>query len=180
MKKIILCTTMMVMLTACGTGMDETDTNGNGNGGTDGAETSEEPTDMSMNLSNPNSRVDNNESGNGENAMNENGSAYDRGVVELEIDIEFQNGEDWEYDYENQNTNVKADVEKGEQDLEGDEAIEEVENLLKNVELHGDQGSEEMVQEVVNALDLEDGDLYKVELYIEFENGNMYQVSQQM
>ncbi|GAK07097.1 YusW family protein [Geomicrobium sp. JCM 19038] len=179
MKKFLLSGLIATLvLTGCGNAND--DPNENMDMDNDPAGDIEEDGQDDLDLGDDMEDTDTPEDGDGGNAMDEEGSAYDRGVVDFELDIEFIEGDDWEYDYEDEDGEVTASIERDNETIQNDEAITEIEQLLQDIELHGDADEEEMVTEVLQALDVSEDDVYKVELSIEFENGNMYNVDHTM
>ncbi|EZH66295.1 hypothetical protein DH09_10185 [Bacillaceae bacterium JMAK1] len=181
LKKFLLSGLIATLvLTGCGNGNDEPNENMDMENENDHANDVEEDVDDDLDLGDDMDGADTPEDGDNGNAMDEEGSAYDRGVVDFELDIEFNEGEDWEYDYEHDDGEVTASIERDNETIQDDEAITEIEQLLQDIELHGDADEEEMVTEVLQALDVSEDDVYKVELSIEFENGNMYNVDHTM
>ncbi|GAJ97391.1 hypothetical protein JCM19055_247 [Geomicrobium sp. JCM 19055] len=180
LKKFLLSGLIATLvLTGCGNGNDEPNENMDmeDNHANDVEEDAHDDLDLGDDMEDDTDTPEDSDDG---NAMDEDGSAYDRGVVDFELDIEFIEGDDWEYDYEDEDGEVTASIERDNETIQNDEAITEIEQLLQDIELHGDADEEEMVTEVLQALDLSEDDVYKVELSIEFENGNMYNVDHTM
>ncbi|QQK76848.1 hypothetical protein HUG15_15605 [Salicibibacter cibarius] len=190
--KIMTTFGLALLLSACGTaddqngddGMNENgDMNGNGNGeATDNADNGDMTEDLSNDMvgddANRQDEMDGMDDMNGEDGAGDGETALDKGVRELELEIQFTDDTEWEFEYEAENDEVDAEVEKDDDEREGDEAREEIEEILGNVQLDTQQDDEEMAQELISALDLNEDDIYRLELFIELENDEMYNVEQ--
>ncbi|WP_416149968.1 YusW family protein [Salipaludibacillus sp. HK11] len=101
----------------------------------------------------------------------ESGGNGDLGNVrELDIDIDFFNGDDWKYEYDADDQ--EAEIERGDGiEIEGSEALSEIEALLGEISITTDRSIQEMKQEVLLALDIDESDVKDFDIDVEYENG---------
>ncbi|WP_027963681.1 YusW family protein [Halalkalibacillus halophilus] len=90
-------------------------------------------------------------------------------VREFDMDIDFFSGDDWEYEYEADDQ--EAEIERGNEEIEGSAAMTEIEELLSNISITMDRSIQEMKQEVLNALDVNEDDVKDFDIDVEYENG---------
>ncbi|WP_187254515.1 YusW family protein [Alkalicoccus halolimnae] len=103
----------------------------------------------------------------------ESGNGEEKGAAEeLDMDIDFFSGEEWQYEYERSDREGEIEKENGEEiEIEGQEAVEEIEALLGNIDITMDRSIDEMKQEVLAALDVEQDDVRDFDMDVEYENG---------
>jgi hypothetical protein len=102
----------------------------------------------------------------------ESGNGDEKGAVkELDMDIDFFSGEEWQYEYERSDREGEIEKENGEEmEIEGQEAVEEIEAFLENIDITKDRSIDEMKQEVLAALDVEEEDVMDFDIDVEYEN----------
>ncbi|MFC4736808.1 YusW family protein [Bacillus daqingensis] len=91
-------------------------------------------------------------------------------VRELDIDIDFTNGEDLEYDYEADDPEAEIEHRDG-TEVEGREALEEIESLLGAIQLQTNRPIRDMKDELVTELDLDESEIEKIEVEVKWESG---------
>lgn len=89
---------------------------------------------------------------------------------EFDLNVEYADG-DYEVEYEYHDGNPKAEIEdtrdRGNIDIKGQEALDELENILPELDLTSESTDEEVFTAVINAFDLND-DYDELEVEIDF------------
>ena len=177
MKKILIGVGLTAILAGCNAGQEQMDNEQSAdhqtvqssaevNSGNDAYAVIDNDLEEDVNDQN---NDQNNASGNESedaNASNENGSGN---IHEFELDLEFANGEEWEYEYEFQG---EAEIEKenGESvNIEGQEAVQEIEILLSAVHIQADRTPEDMMNEVLQELNIKLEDIVEFDIEVEYE-----------
>ncbi|SES38851.1 YusW family protein [Salipaludibacillus aurantiacus] len=181
MKKFTLSAGTVVLaagLAACGEGENTDYTENEGAENIMNNELAEE-NDMDNNDNNAITDNENNFTNNEENAENGNagseaGDDWYEGLAfsEFELDAEYEDGE-YEAEYEYNDGNPEAEIEDtrdGNLELGGQEALDELEQILPQLELTGENREDEVFEAVLAAFDLED-DYDELEVEIEFFDG---------
>ncbi|NIK11383.1 YusW family protein [Alkalibacillus almallahensis] len=163
----IFILSIVLILAACG-GSDTGNTGGDASGEENSTSTNQED-------------KANSDDSNTENTQSEDSNSDERDlfqdVISYELEIEFSNGDEWSYDYEVENDGKNAEIERdGESDLDGSEAIDEVENMIEAVQPAPDLSYDEALQRVYNHLDINQDDVEEVELDVDFENGDTLEI----
>ncbi|GAB3796190.1 YusW family protein [Virgibacillus kimchii] len=120
-----------------------------------------------------------NQNGEGDNGTLNGETAYERGLKEFELEVDFQDNNKWEYEYE-VNDSVEAEIEKSDgMDQEGTEdVVEEIENILQNVVIDDSRSQDEMIGDILNLLEISRDELEEFELEIDYEDGTKIQFEQ--
>jgi hypothetical protein len=113
-------------------------------------------------------RVDSNQ-GNGEEITN------DPIETGFELEIDLVNNEEIEIEYKNRNNSPNAEIERktaeGKEEIKGEQAAKEVEELHQQLALHPYTTSEEAVKQVLTSMNISRDDIRKFELEVDFLNG---------
>lgn len=177
--------TLLIVLAGCGTEDDgtmnegaDTDPQGEVTTEDDQDEGSSEDEDTVTN--DGEGQETENQNGDGENGASSGETAYDRGVKEFELSLEFLNDDKWEYEYRVVNGSIDAEIEiDNGRDIEGtDEAVEEIENLLQNVVIDEARNQDEMIDDILGLLDVSRDELEEFELEIDYEDGTKIEFEQ--
>ncbi len=163
MKKSLLSTlilSMLIFVSACGNGNDNTDGNNDAN-----------------NDNTPTEQEGNTDTGQG-NA--ENGTAADRDSTDtanlpftsFELDVDYGANKSFEVDYDNERYDREAKIEddNNNQILSGEEAYQELNNRFKNFSFDQNTANEEVINEVIKSFEL-DENYTKFELDIRYADG---------
>ncbi|MFA1821045.1 YusW family protein [Virgibacillus oceani] len=117
------------------------------------------------------------QNGEGENGTSHGETAYERGVKNFELELDFQNNDKWEYEYE-VNGAVEAEIEKDSGREGTEEAAEEIEVLLQNMVIDDSRSHDEMIDDILSMLDVSRDELDEFELEIDYEDGTQFQFEQ--
>ncbi|PYZ95530.1 hypothetical protein CR205_18545 [Alteribacter lacisalsi] len=94
----------------------------------------------------------------------------DLNFSDFELEVEY-NGDEYEAEYEYNNGNPEAKIEDKqggtEEEISGQEALDELEPILSDLELNADMDEQEMIDTVLTAFNLDDN-YDKFELEVEF------------
>ncbi|QKS72732.1 hypothetical protein FLK61_39655 [Paenalkalicoccus suaedae] len=95
-----------------------------------------------------------------------------RDILEFTLDIELFSGEEWDYDYDRTDMEAEIERENGDESVTtGQEAIEEIENLLGQIDISMDRSIGEMKSEILAAVGIDEGDVEDFDVDVEFEDG---------
>ncbi|PRO66082.1 YusW family protein [Alkalicoccus urumqiensis] len=95
-------------------------------------------------------------------------------IRELDLDIDFTNGEDVEYEFEADDN--EAEIERrDDSEVEGAEALSEVEALIGALDVTMDHSIDELKEQLYSALDLDADEVQKVDLDVEFDSSESIQ-----
>ncbi|PKR77588.1 hypothetical protein CEY16_06520 [Halalkalibacillus sediminis] len=89
-------------------------------------------------------------------------------ISEFGLSIDFNSQDSWEYEYE---VNEEAEIERGNEEVEGSQAKEEIESLLNNLDLTRQHSIEEMKQALFKELEINEDNVEKIELEVAYESG---------
>lgn len=168
MKKVLFGLSACVLLAACNTEGQQVNTQAN---------SSNEEADVIVDESDSNVTGESEESNDTNGSENDNGSSNeteqneDLSVYEFDLDIEWNNGAKWEYDYE-QNDEAEIERENGQkEEVKGEEAREEIEELLGAITVTADRSPEEMMHEILDVLDIDGSEIKDFDIEVEYNNG---------
>ncbi|KHF40648.1 YusW family protein [Halalkalibacter okhensis] len=96
-------------------------------------------------------------------------------IEEFELEIDYVNNDELDMDYKNRNGSTAAEVERktadGKEEIKGDEALAEMENLIQQLTLHPNTTPEEALEQVLTSLNIQRDDIRKLELEVDFTTG---------
>src|SRR5699024_5924047 len=101
----------------------------------------------------------------------EDGFAYsiDR-ITEFDLEIELLNGDEIDYELDRRNDEAKIQRENGEEiEITGEEAMDEIFNLLESTEINLERTLNEMMEEVLVYFDISADEVDEFKLDIKFE-----------
>ncbi|GAE28664.1 hypothetical protein JCM9140_4939 [Halalkalibacter wakoensis JCM 9140] len=94
-------------------------------------------------------------------------------VFELEIDL--VNNEEIDIEYKNRNQSANAEIERktaeGKEEIKGEQAATEVEELLQQLALDSSITADEAVEKVLSTMNISRDDIRKLELEVDFLDG---------
>ncbi|SDN86520.1 YusW family protein [Alkalicoccus daliensis] len=94
----------------------------------------------------------------------------DRGAVkELDLDIDFANNEDLEFEFDADDQEAEIERRDG-SEIEGAEALEEIEALLESISIAMDRSIADMKAEVLQELDLDEDEVSEFNIDVTYEN----------
>ena len=94
-------------------------------------------------------------------------------VNEFDLSLTFNDGNEWEYDYDRDG---EVEIEKDNGDSSED-ARQEIESLLENIDISAERSFEEMVTEVFEQLEVNEEDIEEFELDIQYDSDEQIQLS---
>lgn len=100
--------------------------------------------------------------------------------LEFDMDADYEGNEnDFEVSYDN-DENIEASYEdqRNKMTLSGDDAYDEIEPILSNLDITADTPDEEVIQTVIDSFKVEDG-YQKLEIDITFEDGTEKEYNQE-
>ncbi|WP_202079454.1 S-layer homology domain-containing protein [Caldalkalibacillus salinus] len=101
------------------------------------------------------------------------------GIRAFEVKAEFENDAEVEWEYELEEDEVKAEIKAessdGKVEVKGQEAQEQLESLLEELDLSADMTKEELLNAVLDILP-SDRELYELEIEVTFTNGTSYEI----
>lgn len=187
MKRILFTSLFTaLLLAACGTGNEEIDPNENSvdidiNENMNSDLNENEPASEENDAGGDNTTTNEENQDSNNEPMDVAGSSYEYGVKDFELELDFQDGTEWDFDYENENDdNKEGEIEKenGEEiDLSGTEAIEEIEEMLQAINVTPETSDEDAIAEILSHLNVNEEDLTKFELEIDFHDGTELNVN---
>ncbi|WP_216829721.1 YusW family protein [Alkalihalobacterium elongatum] len=96
-------------------------------------------------------------------------------ILEFELEIDLVNDEEIEMEYKHQGESQTADVETktaaGKQEKRGEEAIEEIQNLVSQITLNPDTDPKEAMDQILATLNIPRDNIRKLELEVDFISG---------
>ncbi len=102
------------------------------------------------------------------------------GIVEFEFEAELTGKEKIKLEYQNEKGKKKAKVEKKSKEdkekLQGEEAVDFIENLLAEAGLSENMNKNEAADEILSALNIDKDNLKKLELKVKYSNGKEMKV----
>ncbi|WP_018923139.1 YusW family protein [Salsuginibacillus kocurii] len=168
MKKSVVGLTLISLLAACG---DNTDTN-------DEMETADE--EAVENIEEDEVELSKDEDDEDEGSDNEDVEENSDGddhflsldeVEEFELEIELTDGTEYEYEFETDD-DAEVEIENGsDQDMEGDEANSEIEELFANVDFSSNRDESDIEADVLDFLEIDSSELNEFELEIKYTDG---------
>lgn len=107
------------------------------------------------------------------------------GINEFKMEIELKSGSEIELKYKNNDGKIRAEVEKktkgekGKEKRKGDEAVQAVEDFLKQTALTPQMTKEEIINQVLTALEAEISEVKELEIEIKFSNGSKVEIERE-
>jgi hypothetical protein len=102
------------------------------------------------------------------------------GVLEFKVEAEMTNDEKIELKYKNKKGKIKAKIETESEDnevkIEGDQAIQEMEALMTSIGLSPEMSEEDLLSQVLAALDSAQEDIQELEVKVTFANGKKIEI----
>lgn len=156
----ILMFSMLVFVSACGNGNDNTD--GNNDANNDNTPTEQE--------GNTDTGQDNAQSGT--TADRDSTDTANLPFTSFELDVDYGENKSFEVDYDNERNDREAKIEddNNNQVLSGEEAYQELNNRFKSFTFDKNTADEEVIKEVVKSFELNEN-YTKFELDIKFADG---------
>ncbi|MDQ0158170.1 YusW family protein [Alkalibacillus salilacus] len=164
----IFILSFILILTACG-GNDTGNSGGDASSEENSTTTNQEDESASDGSNTEDTQSD------ASNSDNERDLFHD--VISYELEIEFSNGDEWSYDYEVENDGKEGEIERdSESDLDGRDAIDQIENMIEAVQPAPDLSYDEALQRIYDHLEINQEDVQAVELDVDFGNGDTLEI----
>lgn len=105
-------------------------------------------------------------------AAEEDSDADAHNYIDFELDVDYGENKEYDAEYELENGNVDAEIEDDLNNvkLEGDEAFDKLEPMLKELNIEQNTSKEDAIKDTLTVFDLPD-DYIKFDLEITFEDG---------
>ncbi|MCD8511301.1 MAG: YusW family protein [Bacillus sp. (in: Bacteria)] len=98
--------------------------------------------------------------------------------VKFELEVECADGTEREWEYIKKKKKVKAEIEYGDKEIKGPEAIEKMEGYLSQLQLKDKTDDEAIIEHVLDIFDVNRADVKKLELEIKCESGRKIKIKQ--
>ncbi|TFB21403.1 hypothetical protein E3U55_08805 [Filobacillus milosensis] len=113
------------------------------------------------------------------NLINENDVNTTSNLVELKIEVEGLN-QGYKLKYKNKKGKIQAELknetENEETKIKGEEAIRLIEKIINQLALTSDMSKDEIVMNVLETLQIEEGKYKELEIEVKFTNGNKVEI----
>ncbi|MDG5789713.1 YusW family protein [Evansella sp. AB-P1] len=96
----------------------------------------------------------------------------------FEMELLLTDKTEMEWEYARKKKKVKAEIERGDKEIEGFQAIKEMEKLLSKVEITDDMNNDEIVTHLLELVEINPTDVKKFELKIKCDNGKKIKIKQ--
>lgn len=101
-------------------------------------------------------------------------------ILELSIEIEWNNDEEYELSYKNRKGRISAKIESKidgrKQNTKGEEARKTVQQIINKLSLSPDMSKQEIVQAVLSVLDIKNKSYEELEIELKFSNGKKVEI----
>lgn len=99
-------------------------------------------------------------------------------VAKFELEILLTSKRELEWEYARKKKKVTAEIERGDEEIEGPEAIKEMERILSKLEITDEMNDDEIVAHVLELVEVSPKDVKKLELEVKCLNGKKIKIKQ--
>ncbi|HSI66754.1 MAG TPA: YusW family protein, partial [Planococcus sp. (in: firmicutes)] len=107
-------------------------------------------------------------------------AAGSQNIKEFDLELEFFNGDEWDYDYEKGDLDDTEIERSGQSTIKGQEAADEIETLLAQVEINTSRQLSEVKEDLLNAIGVAVEEIEDFEMEIQYDSGEKIEIDHDM
>ncbi|MBU9720034.1 MULTISPECIES: YusW family protein [Bacillaceae] len=101
-------------------------------------------------------------------------------IIDFELEVELTDGSEQEWEYSKKRNKIKAEIEHGDDEITGEEAVKAMEDLLVKVKINENMTEEAIIAHLLEVFQVNQQDVKKFEFKMKCENGDKIKIKKKM